>query len=150
MMNDSTIKIKAETQISADQLHQLYNSVGWSIYTTDPIGPRLQTAIRNSTYIVTAWDSNRLVGLARGLSDDVSIFYLQDILVNPDYQGQGIGKRLLKNCLTRFQHVRMKVLLTDDSEQQLAFYESLGYRNINELKKERLNVFVQIKGIYPD
>jgi ribosomal protein S18 acetylase RimI-like enzyme len=127
------------------QLLALYNTVGWAAYTRDEA--ELEKAIRNSTYVVSAWDGEKLVGLARCLSDDVSICYLQDILVHPDHQGCGIGRRLMENCLERFAHVRAKVLLTDDEERQHAFYKSLGYKNTRELQKIPLNAFVQMQGI---
>ena len=83
----------------------------------------IQAAIQNSTYVLTAWSGEKVIGLARCMSDDVSIFYLQDILIHPEYQRQGVGRKLLLKCLERFEHVRMKVLLTDDEEQQRMFYE---------------------------
>lgn len=64
----------------------------------------------------------------RCLSDDVSIFYLQDILVHPDYKRVGIGKKLMQYCLKRFSLVRTKVLLTDDELPQKAYYESFGFK----------------------
>ena len=57
--------------------------------------------MRNSTYIVTARQDERLIGLARCLSDDVSIVYLQDILVTEACQCRGIGHRLLEACLSK-------------------------------------------------
>jgi ribosomal protein S18 acetylase RimI-like enzyme len=68
---------------------------------------------------------------------------LQDILVWPEFQGQGIGKKLLNHCLKRFAHVRMKVLLTDDREQQLRFYEAMGYTNTKQIHQFELNTFVK-------
>jgi predicted GNAT family N-acyltransferase len=65
----------------------------------------------------------------------------------PIVNGSGIGRRLMENCLERFDHVRTKVLLTDDEERQHAFYKSLGYKNTRELKKIPLNAFVQMNGI---
>ena len=109
-MSFPNIEIKTKVDFSLTQLIKLYNSVGWTAYTKDPVERLLLKAIQNSTYVVSAWDGRKLVGLARGLSDDVSIFYLQDILIHPDYQKHGIGTTLLKECLERFQHVRMKVL----------------------------------------
>ena len=104
-------------------------------------------AVANATYVVTAWEADRLIGLARGLSDDVSIFYVQDILVHPDWQGQGIGRALLGNCLERFAHVRQTILLTDDEERQRRFYESLGFVNTRDLSDWTLNAYVKIKGL---
>lgn len=144
---DTTYTIKTGHDLPFDQLVDLYNSVGWLAYTTDEQRPRLQQAIRNSTYVVTLWDGEKIVGLARCISDDVSICYLQDILIHPEHQRHGSGRRLLSNCLERFEHVRTKVLLTDNEERQIKFYESLGYRNTKDLKKIPLNAFVQIKGM---
>jgi len=141
------MEMRVGFDIPSDQLLELYNEVGWVMYTNEQRRGQLQKAIRNSTYVVSAWDGDKLVGLARGLSDDVSIFYLQDILVRPEYQRQGIGKRLMGECLERFRHVRAKVLLTDGEERQQRFYEMMGYRNTRNLDGVKLNAFVQIEGI---
>ena len=145
-MDSSAYTLKVGHELPLDQLVDLYNSVDWLAYTTEEQRPKLQEAIRNSTYVVTMWSGEKMVGLARCISDDVSICYIQDILIHPDYQRHGIGRKLLLNCLERFAHVRMQVLLTDDEERQLKFYESLGYKNTKDLKKMPLNAFVQITG----
>ena len=145
--NSSQVEIRVGHDVQFDQLLELYESVGWIMYTNEQRRAQLQDAIRNSTYVVSAWQEDRLIGLARGLSDDVSIFYLQDILIRPDFQRQGIGRKLLGNCLERFEHVKTKVLLTDDEERQARFYESLGYKDTRRLNKLQLHTFVQIDGI---
>lgn len=144
-MDTLPIKLKIGCEIPLDQLLELYNAVGWHAYTKGQARENLPKAIRHSTYVVSAWIGDRLVGLARGLSDEVSIFYLQDILVHPDFQRRGIGRKLLINCLQRFQHVRMKVLLTDDREEQLKFYESLGYLNTKKMSNGILTTFIKLK-----
>ncbi len=123
----------------------LYDSVGWAAYTRDPVG--LQTALRNSTFIVSAWRGDQLIGLARALSDDVSIAYLQDILVRPEAQRGGVGRRLVQACLDRFAHVRTLVLLTDNSPAQLRFYAALGFKNTRDLVRQPLNAFVRMPGL---
>jgi len=145
-MDKDSITLKTDHDIPFDMLVDLYNSVGWLAYTSEEQKPKLQEAINNSTHVVTAWSDERLVGLARCISDDVSICYLQDILIHPEFQRHGIGRKLLSNCLERFAHVRMKVLITDDEERQKLFYESLGYKNTKDLKKTPLNAYVQITG----
>jgi len=75
---------------------QLYDSVGWYEYSDD--AARLAKAFANSSFVVTARNRSELVGVARALSDDVSILYVQDVVVDPAYQRQGIGRRLLENC----------------------------------------------------
>lgn len=133
--------IQRETpDLPREALTALYAAVGWSAYTADPAA--LARAVAASTFVVTLWEGDALVGLARCLSDDVAICYVQDILVHPDYQRQGLGRRLLERCLERFAHVRMTVLLTDDSPQQLNFYAALGFQNTTALPFA-LNTFVR-------
>jgi len=136
------VDIQIEREIGTDDLVALYDSVGWRAYTRSP--DTLATAIANSSIVVTARDEHgALIGLARGLSDDASVFYLQDILVHPDHQRSGIGRQLLTVCLERYSHVRQKVLLTDDDEVQQRFYESLGYVHTSNVTGASLNAFVR-------
>jgi ribosomal protein S18 acetylase RimI-like enzyme len=140
-----SFELRAGSDLSLDALLSLYDSVGWAAYTRDPAG--LQTALRNSTYVVAAWREGQLIGLARALSDDVAIVYIQDILVRPEAQRSGVGRALLAHLLERFGHVRSAVLLTDDDEAQLRFYASLGFMNTRDLVKIPLNAFVRMPGL---
>ncbi len=124
-----------------DQLMQLYGILGWTAYTDHP--EKLEKAVQSSSYVATAWSDGKLIGLARTLSDETTIMYLQDILVVPVYQRSGIGRKLLEMCLKRYEHVRQRVLLTDDRPQQKAFYESLGFTNTKDFKQVKLNCFVR-------
>ena len=136
--------VKVLQDIDNDALNALYNSVGWTGYTKD-IGV-LRKAIEGSSHVVVVEDDGKLIGLARALSDDATMMYIQDILVHPAHQGKGIGKALVNALLERYRHVRQKVLLTDDRPQQLQFYAALGFKNTRELVKTPLNAFVIIEG----
>ncbi len=146
-MDLSQVELRVGCEIPWDELIGLYDAVGWKAYTVSERRPDLPRALRNSTYVVSAWYEGRLIGLARTLSDDVSVCYLQDLLVLPAYQGQGVGTQLLRNCLERYGHVRLHVLLTDDDEKTAHFYESLGFRNIRDLNEMPLNAFVKVHGV---
>lgn len=123
----------------------LYQSVNWTNYTDRP--DVLYDSLANSTFVVSCWDGERLTGLARSLSDDHHIHYLQDVLVDPEYQRRGIGAELMKRCLERFAHVRAHVLLTDDEERQKLFYEAMGYKDTRDITKFQLRCFVKFRGV---
>ncbi len=128
--------------VDFNDIVSLYNSVGWNAYTKDK--ESLLKAFTNSSYVLIVKEGNVVVAALRSLSDDVSIHYLQDILVRPSHQYKGIGRRLLDNVLKRYSHVRTHMLLTDDEEKQMKFYTSLGYENLKTYKKGTLNTFVKM------
>lgn len=125
------------------QLVDLYDAVGWTRYTTDP--QRLRTAVSRSLRVVSAWSDTRLVGLARIVGDGVTIIYLQDILVHPDFQRRGVGSALLVEALRPFSDVRQQVLLTDDEPRQRAFYEAVGFTEIRDVPDAALRAFVRLQ-----
>lgn len=132
--------ISAGSRVSNAEALALYQSVGWAAYTRDPA--LLAQALRNSSFVVTARNAEGdLAGLARAVSDDVSICYLQDILVDPACQGAGVGRKLLEAVQARFGHVRQTVLLTDDEPGQRAFYEALGFTEGADFSPGPLRVF---------
>lgn len=137
------MELRDADTFTTDELISLYDSVGWSAYTRDP--QSLAEAVANSTHVVSARFQGALVGLARCVSDDVSIVYLQDVLVHPDHQRQGIGRALLDRCLERFAHVRQKVLLTDDHPHQHRLYRAAGFTDVND-HVAPLQAFVRFDG----
>ena len=135
-----TFTVTAGPLPTLPELVALYDSVRWSAYTREP--ERLQEALENSGFLWTARsEDGELIGLIRGLTDRVSILYVQDILVRPDWQRSGVGRALMEQMLAEYGHIRQMVLLTDDEPKQLAFYASLGFQNTRELVKTQVNAF---------
>ena len=136
-MEISTTKVPTHEQIIA-----LYDSVGWSAYTDQP--DVLARAHANSDFLVYAYDDDhQLIGLARAISDDATICYLQDILVHPQAQRTGAGKELFSAVRKRFEHLRQFVLITDDEPGQRAFYESMGLSEGSDFEQGPVRVFAQ-------
>lgn len=111
---------------TTEELVSLYDSVGWLAYTRCP--QVLSDGVAHSLYVVTARDrAGHLVGLARVVGDGYTIAYLQDVLVHPDMQRQGVGRELVTRVFAPFMHCRQHVLTTDTQMRQRALYESLGF-----------------------
>lgn len=140
-VNRTPATILALTPTNLDEVAALYRAVGWKTYADQP--DILAAALAGSTRVVTAYRSNRLVGLARVLSDAATICYLQDVLVHPDEQRKGTGRQLVLAALEPYAGVRQKVLLTDDEPGQRAFYEGLGYSEVHEHAGGNLRAFVR-------
>ncbi|MBX3311216.1 MAG: GNAT family N-acetyltransferase [Cryobacterium sp.] len=139
-----SIRVATAADLNEPEVRELYNSVGWSAYTKEP--SRLWRALENSTCVVVARDTvGDLVGLARAISDDATICYVQDLLVHPDFQRRGVGRGLLQKLLARFDDLRQVVLITDDDPEQRKFYEALGLIEGADFTPTPLRMFARIR-----
>lgn len=109
----------------------MYNSVGWSSYTAQPA--ILNQAIINSLDVITAWQNQRLIGLIRTVGDGQTILYIQDLLVAPGFQQQGIGTKLMQQFLNKHKNIRQKLLLTENETQTFSFYQKQGFIDTKEV-----------------
>ena len=118
--------------ITVEEVLPLYEAVGWTNYTQKP--EMLEAAYKNSLHIIGAFnDEEKLVGVLRAVGDGASILFIQDILVYPEYQHQGIGTKLLQMILEKYKNVYQIQLATDDSTKTVSFYESNGFTNLTSL-----------------
>lgn len=92
----------------------------------------MENALNNSLKIWTAWEDSLLIGLARVVGDGCTIIYIQDILVLEAYQGRGLGSQFLEMILEEYQDVRQIILLTDNTEKTISFYEKKGLKQVNK------------------
>ena len=78
------IVIKEDIIPEIEELLILYNDAEWFTYTNNSI--RLKNAVENSLKVLTAWDTDELIGLIRVVGDGQTIIYIQDILILKKYQ----------------------------------------------------------------
>jgi ribosomal protein S18 acetylase RimI-like enzyme len=85
----------------------------------------LRRSFEQSQHVVFARDGERVVGMARLLSDGVCNAYLVDVWTASDYRRRGIGSAMIRDLVERVpgQHVGLQ---TDGAER--SFYASLGFR----------------------
>ncbi|MCY4171769.1 MAG: GNAT family N-acetyltransferase [Bacteroidetes bacterium] len=88
---------------------------------------RLWTMFEKASLVVTVWKGARLVGIARVLTDEVLCSYLCDLAIEPDVQGLGIGKRLMKYVQDRCEGTEL-VLRSSLSR----FHRRSGLEPIND------------------
>lgn len=109
----------------------LYESVGWTAYTNQP--EVLRKGFENSMLTLAAYEGEQLLGLIRTVGDGETVVFVQDILVFPEHQRKGIGSALLQAILDRYSRVRQIELATDNTPKTVAFYRSMGFREMSEI-----------------
>ncbi len=86
--------------------------------------------IENSSIVATAWEKHRMVGFARCQTDHVFNGQINNVVVDEEYKGNGIGKQLVETILR--SNEKVTYILRPDPEN-LDFYKKLGFKNADAL-----------------
>ena len=123
------ITIKKQEIVKLEDVLHLYQAVGWTNYTHQP--QMLEQALSHSLAIYVACDGEEIVGLVRLVGDGFSSVFVQDLIVLPSYQRQGIGSNLMKEALADYKDAYQIQLATEQTEKTLGFYRSLGFETLS-------------------
>ena len=125
------MEIREYRTYNSQEILPLYESVGWTAYTDQP--EVLRKGFENSMLTLAAYEGNQLLGVIRAVGDGCTVVFVQDILVFSEHQRKGIGSALLQAILDRYSHVRQIELATDNTPKTIAFYKSMGFRELSEI-----------------
>lgn len=126
MKTFAKISYQINESIKAEELSNVFKASGIKRPFNDL--NRLQRMIENSNVLITAWDNELLIGVARALTDYSYCCYLSDLAVDKDYQQQGIGKELVK-LLQEHIGAEVSVLLLS-SPIAMEYYPKIGFEKI--------------------
>jgi ribosomal protein S18 acetylase RimI-like enzyme len=92
---------------------------------------KVKQALENSLCYISVWhvheQKQQLIGFARAIGDGVFQAVLLDILVHPDFQNQGLGKRIVRALTERLQQLEIKEITLFASPHIVDFYHKLGF-----------------------
>ena len=123
------IIIRKQEVVKLEDVLHLYQAVGWTNYTNQP--QMLEQALSQSLVIYLALDGDAVVGLIRLVGDGFSSVFVQDLIVLPSYQRQGIGSSLMKEALEDFKEAYQVQLATEQTEKNVGFYRSMGFETLS-------------------
>ena len=123
------IIIRKQEIVKLEDVLHLYQAVGWTNYTNQP--QMLEQALSHSLVIYLALDGDAVVGLIRLVGDGFSSVFVQDLIVLPSYQRQGIGSSLMKEALEDFKEAYQVQLATEQTEKNVGFYRSMGFESLS-------------------
>lgn len=121
------ISYNLENRPTTEQIIELYQNSGLPRPTHDK--ERIDKMYENSNLIITAWDKEMLVGVARSITDWVWSCYLADLAVRQAYKGKGIGKKLIE--LTRQQVGEQSIVLLLSVPTAMEYYPRVGLQKVD-------------------
>jgi ribosomal protein S18 acetylase RimI-like enzyme len=89
----------------------------------------IQGMLDNADLLVTAWHGQKLVGIARSVTDFYYCCYLSDLAVSESIQGKGIGKELIRQTFTQLKAGCKLILLS--APQAVDYYPYIGFTQHN-------------------
>jgi len=116
------IKFLYSKEVAAINIRDLFLSVNWSLGNNPD---KLQSAFSHSDKVITAWDGEKLIGLINTIADGSLTAFIPFLLVNPNYQKQGIGRKLVRMIVSEYKNYERIVLLTE--KDAVDFYRKCGF-----------------------
>lgn len=123
----SKITFSKDREIDLYELEELCDAVGWS---RRPIR-KVKKALKHSFIVVSMWEQrgsyNRLIGFSRATSDHTFNATIWDVVVHPDFQGQGLGKALMKQIIKELRREDISNITLFADPHVVNFYRDLGF-----------------------
>ncbi len=112
---------------SAEQIIELYGLAGLPRPIHDLY--RIKKIYANSNLVITAWHDQKLVGVARSITDFAWSCYLADLAIHPEFQKSGIGTQLIQLTKSAVGDETMVLLLSVPTA--IDYYPKVGFTKEN-------------------
>ncbi|MEM8829292.1 MAG: GNAT family N-acetyltransferase [Cyanobacteria bacterium P01_G01_bin.19] len=125
---DSTqISFSTDRDVDLYELEELCDRVGWA---RRPLR-KVKKAIEHSFLVVSMWEvknkKRRLIGFARATSDHAFNATIWDVVVDPTFQGRGLGKAMMKYTIAQLRSEDISNITLFADPQVVNFYQRLGF-----------------------
>lgn len=117
------IDYRLNGRVSAEEVADVFERSGINRPTKD-VG-RIQKMLDSANLIVTAWDGEKVVGIARSLTDFCYCCYLSDLAVDRAYQQSGIGRELVNRTQQQLSEQVSLILLS--APGAMSYYPKIGF-----------------------
>ncbi|MBI9067762.1 MAG: GNAT family N-acetyltransferase [Salinivirgaceae bacterium] len=117
---------------SVTEFQDLRSTTGWAMHSADVV----EKALAKDLFTICISYQNQLIGVGRIIGDGAMYFYIQDIIVRPEFKGKGIGK-IIMNAIEKYLNTHTYKnsfigLMAADGVKE--FYKKFGYSERDENK----------------
>ncbi|MEO8067859.1 MAG: GNAT family N-acetyltransferase [Flavobacteriales bacterium] len=121
-----SITYHVNSPVPVDKVITLYRDSGLNRPVDDP--QRIAAMYANSNLVISAWQGEELVGVARSVTDLVYCCYLSDLAVLKVRQGKGIGRELIARTKAYVGDGSMLLLLS--AAGAMSYYPAIGMKEV--------------------
>lgn len=124
MMTGSSLTYRVGNELDLDAVIDVYRDSTLGARRPVDDRARIKQMFEHANLVVSAWDGDRLVGIARSMSDFSFATYLADMAVRLAYQRRGIGKELVR--ITQAEGGRATIFLFA-APAAVDYYPHIGF-----------------------
>lgn len=129
-------------KMTGEEYNELRLSVGWRPITKG----QAERGLENTTFLTAVRDEDKIIAMGRMLFDFGYTAYLGDVIVRPEYQGRGIGRRIVESLIERTMDAACEgeriMFILGAARDKEPFYEKLGFkRRPNEFSGDGMSMW---------
>ena len=115
-----------EEQPEINRYMDLFNTTGWNdeYKISDET---MKTALNNSWYMVSTYYDEKLIGFGRVVTDGVLHAMIYEMIVDPEFQGKGIGKKILNILVDKCKQQGIRDIQLFCAKGKKEFYIKNGF-----------------------
>jgi GNAT superfamily N-acetyltransferase len=118
------ISYRIGNELDLDAVIECYRSCSLGARRPVEDRERMRQMLGNANLVITAWDGDLLVGIARSLTDFAYATYLSDLAVRDSHQRKGIGRELIRR--TQQEGGRARIVLLS-APAAVEYYPHVGF-----------------------
>ncbi|MCK5129663.1 MAG: GNAT family N-acetyltransferase [Clostridiales bacterium] len=124
--NDIDLAYRCNGKIDVTEIDELRKKVGWN-----EMGNYYRNGLQNSYFYLCCFIDNMLVGFVDVISNGNSDAYIQDLIVDPEYQNKGIGTMLMNITIDKLKLDEIYIISVLFNEKLNSFFEKFGFSILN-------------------
>lgn len=123
------INYEITNYLTPEEYMKMREIAGWSLFPLE----QAEQGLKNSFILVCLRKDGKPIGIGRAVSDQGYVIYIADVIVSPEYQGQGLGRKIMEELMTRIKatlkpgYKVMVTLMAAKGKEE--FYNKFGFVN---------------------
>ena len=125
-MDSVAYEVKRDEPVSAKEIEDLREVVGW-----DRFENKYDRILPNSYTHFSVRDEDRLIAFVNVISDGIGNAFLVDLIVDPEFQRQGLGRRLVQRAVSELTADGIKSIEAIFQRRHRGFYRKCGFHIVD-------------------
>ncbi len=127
IQDNKNIYLSINNNVNLHELEKLCDSVGWVRRPFKKVKLALENSFLTVSLFCSEENGKRLIGFARVTSDGSFNATIWDVAIDPEFQGQGLGKALMNEVIKQLRNHDISTITLFADPEVIKFYKHIGF-----------------------